>query len=496
MALNLKTEMEFTEANKGNEEAKPESIACVCAALLLFAVHASAQSESEVRVWMTSLDLKSRLTEGQRLSFVNGRTNDEVAIALDPKRTYQTILGIGSSLEHSTCSNLFRLPLTERERVIERLVSPTAGIGMNLMRICIGTSDFAGDPWYSYDDLSAGETDPDLKRFSIERDRTCILPVLKLAKQKNPHLLFFASPWSPPGWMKTTGSLIGGELLPQWYSVYAEYFVRFIRACEREGIPIHAVTVQNEPGVDRAKEKDPKWFYPSCHWTAEQERDFIRDHLGPAFRRAGLKTKIWCYDHNYNVDPKNDSDGLEHPRTILRDAQAVAFVDGVAFHHYEGQPNGMTQFHEEFPAKPVHFTEGSVFGINGAYDLIERLRNWACSYNAWVTILDEKGQPNNGPFPATTAILRLHSDTLRIEELFEYYMFGHFMKFIPRGAVRIESTPGTPEFNNIAFLNPDGSMVLIVVNTTDKPKPFTVVWQGKLLKSELGMKSVATFVWR
>lgn len=156
----------------------------------------------------------------------------------------------------------------------------------------------------------------------------------------------------------------------------------------------------------------------------------------------------------------------------------------------------MTQFHEEFPAKPVHFTEGSVFGINGAHDLIERLRNWACSYNAWVTLLDENGKPNNGPFPATTAILRLRSDTLKIEELFEYYMYGQFMKFIPRGAARIESTLGTQEFNNIAFLNPDGSMVLIVVNTTDKPKPFAVVWQGKLLRTELGAKTVATLVWR
>jgi len=447
-------------------------------------------------VWVTSLNLQSRLTEGQRLIFENGRTNDELVIALDPRKTYQTILGLGSSLEHSTCSNLFRLPPPARERVIERLVGPKVGIGMNLMRICIGTSDFSGDSWYSYDDLSPGETDAELKRFSIERDRASILPVLKLTKRKNPDLLFFASPWSPPGWMKTTGSLIGGELLPRWYPVYAEYFIRFIRAYEMEGIPIHAVTVQNEPGVDRANESEQKWSYPSCHWTAEQERNFIGHHLGPAFRHAGLKTKIWCYDHNYNVDPKNDSDGLEHPRTILRDAQAAAFVDGVAFHHYEGQPSGMTVLHEEFPTKQVHFTEGSVFSIGGAHDLIERLRNWACSYNAWVTLLDEKGQPNNGPFPATTAILKLRSDTLRIEELFGCYMYGRFVKFIPRGAVRIESTLGTPEFNNIAFRNPDGSMVLIVVNTTDKPKPFAVVWQGKLLKTGLGAKSVATLVWR
>src|SRR5262249_21384969 len=157
--------------------------------------------------------------------------------------------------EHSTCSNLFRLTLSEREQAIEDLVSPSTGIGMNLMRVCIGTSDFAGEDWYSYDDLLPGQNDPELSHFSIDPDRAYILPVLKVAKQKNPDLLFFASPWSPPGWMKTTGNMIGGELLPKWYATYARYLVRFIEAYEAEGIPIHGITVQNEPGVDRSKEK-------------------------------------------------------------------------------------------------------------------------------------------------------------------------------------------------------------------------------------------------
>jgi glucosylceramidase len=296
--------------------------------------------------------------------------------------------------------------------------------------------------------------------------------------------------------MKTTGDLIGGELQPEWYSAYARYFVSFVKAYEAEGIPIYAVTVQNEPGVDRAKEKDPKWFYPSCHWTGAQERDFIRDHLGPAFRRAGLKTKIWCYDHNYNLQPGGDSAGLGHPRVILRDPRAATFVDGVAFHHYQGEPTGMTSFHEEFPHTPIYFTEGSVFPIHGAHDLIERLRNWACSYNAWVTMLDDNGRPNNGPFPATSAIMKLHTGALRVEELFEFYSYGQFMKFIPRGAVRIESTPGTADFNNVAFRDPDGSVTLIIVNTTGSAKPFGVDWKGRSFKSLMGGESVATFVWR
>jgi O-glycosyl hydrolase len=463
---------------------------------ILCALTLQSVAQPEVRVWKTSADLKNRLTEGPRLNFGAGRTPAGTIIALNTGKTFQTILGLGSSLEHSTCSNLFRLPPRERERVIGRLVDPIQGIGMNLIRVCIGTSDFAGEPWYSYDDLPRGGTDPTLKQFSIVRDRTCVLPMLKIARRKNPGLLFFASPWSPPGWMKTTGTMIGGELLPQWYPAYAEYFVRFIQAYEAEGIPIYAVTIQNEPGVDRAKEKDPKWFYPSCHWTGAQERDFIRDHLGPAFRRHRLNTKIWCYDHNYNVEPKDDSAGLGHPRTILRDAAAAAFVDGVAFHHYVGQPGGMTRFHGEFPEKPIHFTEGSVFSIYGAHDVIERLRNWACSYNAWVTMLDDQGRPNNGPFPATSAILKLHSDTLQVEELFEFYSYAHFMKFVPRGAVRIDSTAGNQDFNNIAFRNPDRSITLVVVNTTKAANPLSVTWEGRWFSTEIEARSIATFVWR
>ena len=363
--------------------------------LILLAVSASssAAETNSIRWWVTAADRQQKLAEQPALVWQTEPGTHGERIEVNPAVTFQTMLGLGSSLEPTTCSNLRRVSPADREGIIERLVSPTTGIGMNLMRICIGTPDFTGEPWYSYDDLAAGETDPELKRFSIQKDLAYIVPVLKLAQKKNPHLLFFASPWSPPGWMKSNGTLIGGELLPRWYSVYAEYFVKFIRAYEAEGIPIYAVTIQNEPGVDRSRERNPRWHYPSCRWTGVQERDFIRDHLGPALRKAGLKAKIWCYDHNYNVKSTGDDPGLDYPRTILRDARAAAFVDGVAFHGYEGRPSGMTVFHEEFPYVPIHFTEGSVFGIKGAVDLIERLRNWATSYNAWVLMLDDHGKP-------------------------------------------------------------------------------------------------------
>ena len=352
---------------------------------------------NSIHWWVSSADRKQQLAEQPALKWRAGADAQGPRIEINPTVTFQTMLGLGSSLEPTTCSNLWAMSAADRADTIERVVSPSVGIGMNLMRVCIGTPDFTGDPWYSYNDLATGETDPELKRFSIEKDRAYILPVLKLARAKNPDLLFFASPWSPPGWMKRNGTMIGGELLPQWYAVYAEYFVKFIRAYEAEGVPIYAVTVQNEPGVDRAKEKNPKWHYPSCHWTGEQERDFIRDHLGPALRRAGLKTKIWCYDHNYNLKTTGADPGLDYPRAILRDAAAAAFVDGVAFHGYEGKPSAMSVFHEEFPKVPLHFSEGSVFGVEGAVDLIERLRNWATSYNAWVLMLDDHGKPQQRP---------------------------------------------------------------------------------------------------
>ena len=221
-----------------------------------------------IRWWVSSEDLRLQLAEQPALAWrVSAEARGQI-IDVKPAETFQTMLGLGSSLEPSTCWNLSRMTAADRERTIDRLVNPKIGIGMNLMRICIGTPDFTGDSWYSYDDVPAGQTDQELRHFSIDKDRAYILPVLKLARAGNPELLFFASPWSPPAWMKSGGSLTGGYLLPQWYATYAEYFVKFVRAYETEGIPIHAVTVQNEPGVDRSFEKDPKWHYPSCRWTS------------------------------------------------------------------------------------------------------------------------------------------------------------------------------------------------------------------------------------
>jgi glucosylceramidase len=319
----------------------------------------AAPDTDRVRVVLSSRDGTCRLSEEKPLALGPARSTERAVVEVDLARTRQSILGLGASFEHATCENLLKLPAAQREEVIEKLVSPTAGIGMNLLRICIGTSDFVGEPYYTYDDLPEGETDPELVRFSIERDRAYVLPALKIARRKNPDLLFFASPWSPPAWMKTSGTLGTGRVRPEFYPAYARYLLKFIQAYDAEGVPIHAITVQNEPQHQDAR-------YPTTIWTAEEQRDFIRDHLGPLFEQQKITTRIWCWDHNWNM--------VAFPRTILSDPQASRHVDGTAFHLYEGNVEAQSELQREFPDKHIYFTEGSVFRTTGALKLIDILR--------------------------------------------------------------------------------------------------------------------------
>lgn len=465
----------------------PTFLVSLTAAMLLVVGIAGLSAEAApsqgavVQWWSSSEDLQHRLSPQPELRFRPVRASSKRAIRVDDSTTFQSVLGLGSSLEHSTCYNLHLLPADQRERVLESLVHPERGMGMTLMRICIGTSDFAPGPFYTYDDLPAGHEDPQLDRFSIERDREYVLPVIQAAQRLNPQLRFFASPWTPPPWMKTNGRYGGGSLRAECYPYYAEYLVRFIEAYRREGIEVHALTLQNEPEFG----PEP---YPSCVWTAKQQRDFIRDHLGPLFRARGIKTLIWTFDHNFNH--------LGFPATILRDPQAAQFVDGSAFHLYEGKPEAMSKLHREFPDKAVYFTEGSVYGAKGATEIISYFRNGSRSYNAWVTLIDHRGKPNvSGFHDCDPTIVVINRDTLQLEYRADYYIYGQFMKFITPGAVRIASSEASGLPSNVAFKSPDGSLVLLVANAESKPCEVSVVWDGSVFASTLRAKSVATFRW-
>jgi len=279
--------------------------------------------------------------------------------------------------------------------------------------------------------------------------------------------------------MKTSGKLGTGSVAREWYPAYARYLLAFIRAYEEEGLPIHAITIQNEPRMAHPR-------YPTTLWTGEEQRDFIRDHLGPLFEREGVKTLIWCWDHNWNLP--------EFPRTILADPAAARFVDGTAFHHYEGRIEAQSALHREFPQKHVYFTEGSVFGVRGAAGLIDILRNSSRSYSAWVMMLDEHRRPNRGPHSASATCIELLDDgTVRTNV--DYYMYGQFMKFIRRGAVRVESSEPAGAPRNVAFLDPDGEIVLVAANTSRSPVTFAVACGGRMFSASLPAGAVSTYRW-
>jgi O-glycosyl hydrolase len=436
-------------------------------------------------------DLTTNYYKGDKLS--------KASIKVSPNKTYQSMLGMGGSFDHSTCWNLkkFGIGSTRWKETIAFMFggqykipgeNPEAGMGQSLARLCIGTSDFIPDDqdWYSYDDIPAGETDFGLEHFSIDRDREYVLPAIKYAKLVNPGLKFFASPWSPPAWMKTNGELSGStnpdgtKLIAstEIYDAYARYLVKFIRAYKAEGIPIYAITFQNEPNAVNTA-------YPTCKWTAEDERIFIRHFLGPLFEIEGLNTKIWCLDHNWNM--------LDFPRAILGDSLTSKYVDGTAFHSYSGNVKSQSVIHDEYPDKNVFFSERSYYRTKGATEIIGILRNWSCSYNFWVQILDKKGEPNKGPFSATPTCMEMidtGNDSFKVSYKFDFNMYSLFMKFIRPGAVRLDSTD---ELDNVAFKNPDGTIVIVVANNNLFPKDFSCVIGNRIFSDTIDAFTVAAY---
>lgn len=418
-------------------------------------------------------------------------------VSVDPARQFQRVLGIGYSFEHSSCHNLLQLSEADRRHALELMCHPDRGAGMNLWRLCIGTSDFTGTDWYSYDDMPPGQQDPALAHFSIARDEDLVLPVARAALDVNPEILFFASPWSPPGWMKDTGTMLGGRLLRRYYPAYADYLVQFVQAYARAGIPIHAITVQNEPGHGSTK-------MPTCRWTAGEERDFIRDHLGPAFERAGLRdaTEIWCYDHNFGFLRRPS----RHPDVVLSDPGTARHVAGVAWHHYGGKPAHVTAFHVRHPATPNYFTEGSVFGLRGGRKIATYFKNWLASYNGWVPFIDTERGPNNGPFFYTRTLLQLRVPERTIKINYDYHVVAHYAKFVRRGARRVFSEGhGKRAVTEVAFRNPDGDLVVVLTNRRWRPTTVRVQADPRVGVQKPGVtpsvtvqvprRAMATLVW-
>ena len=441
-------------------------------------------------------------TYGDRLKLLERRSADlafappsgapsDSTITIDETSRFQTMDGFGASLTDSSSWLIAnKLDLAARRALFRSLFDPAYGAGISLLRQPMGASDFSSRGNYSY----ADQPDPDLTQFSIAPDLQFTTPLLREAIAANPSLRLLALPWSPPGWMKSSGVMNGGNVLTNQFPALALYFVKFLQAYQREGLPIYAVSMQNEPLYSTPN-------YPTALVAAADQATFIGKFLGPALQQAGFgATKILAYDHNW--------DHPEYPISVLDDFDANRFAAGAAFHCYAPDTtSAQSTFKAAHFGKDVWFTEcsGTVTSQfagdliwNARNLLIGATRNWARSVILWNIALDQNSGPKNGGCTNCRGVVTIDSSVSppAVSRNVEYYVLGHLARFVRPGAVRIGSEPGdSGPFFHVAFQNPDGSVVLFVLNNGSPAGQFTVAWHGQAFAHSLPFGAVATFVW-
>ena len=446
-----------------------------------------------VHAWLTTGD-RTRLLNQENDLYLTPASAASTAISVidvDESARYQRMIGFGAAMSDASAYLIVhRMPAKDRDVLMRDLFGRDSGIGLSFIRIPMGASDFSLRH-YSYDDMPAPETDSALVHFSIDDDRTEKIPLLKRALVINPQILLVASPWSPPAWMKSSGSLIKGTLLPRFYDSFADYFAKFIGAYKSEGLQIHAVTLQNEPHFEPED-------YPGMRLEPAARARVIGKHLGPRLDRPGIQTVIWDWDHNW--------DQPQSPMDVLADSAARKYVQGVAWHCYGGDVSAQSKVRDAFPDKDVYFTECSGgewatnFGDNLKFNVgtlvIGATRNWARGVALWNLALDEKFGPHKGGCGNCRGIVTVDSKTGAYTPNVEYYALGHASKFVQSGAYRIKSESADTTLENVAFRNPDGyTKVLIVLNTAKEPRTFAVRVGGRSLRYTLPAASVVTLVW-
>jgi glucosylceramidase len=409
------------------------------------------------------------------------------AIEVDESTTFQTIDGFGFCLTGGSASHLKQMSASARASLLSELFSDEGtNIGTSYLRVTIGASDL-NDRVYSYDDLPLGQTDPELSRFSVEPDRSEVIPILKEILAVNPRLTILASPWSPPAWMKTNHDTVGGSLDPKFYPAYAKYFVKYIKAMQAEGIRVDAITVQNEP-------LNPK-NNPSLLMLAPEQAEFIKHHLGPAFQAASINSKILLYDHN--------ADRPDYPISILDDPDARKFVDGSAFHLYRGPIEALAKVHDAYPDKNLYFTEqwvGAPGNLRGELDwhvkmlIIGATRNWCRTVLEWNLSSNPALTPytDRGGCNRCLGAVTINGDLVVRNPA--YYIIAHAAKFVRPGSVRVASNY-IEALPNVAFRSPAGRRVLIVLNSSQTPQAFDILWKNQRCHSSLRESAVGTYVW-
>jgi glucosylceramidase len=437
-----------------------------------------------VSYWITKSDQTALLQKQSTALSFNSTTGSNI-IEVDSTQTYQTVDGFGYALTGGSAYLINHLPLSDKSSLLQELFGTGENsIGISYLRISIGASDLDAQV-FSYDDLPAGQMDVNLTQFSLSKDTVDLIPLLKQILVINPNIKILGSPWSPPTWMKDNGSTKGGSLLPQYYDAYARYFVKYIQAMQSKGISINAITPQNEPlNPDNN---------PSLYMTAVQERDFIKNNLGPAFQSSGISTKIIVYDHN--------CDHPDYPLTILNDATARSFVDGSAFHLYNGDISTLTTVHNSYPGKNVYFTEQWT-DANGTFSgdlkwhlknvIIGSMRNWSKVALEWNLANDPTYNPHTpGGCTECKGAVTIGSSASRNVS---YYIVAHASKFVPAGSVRISSNI-VGDLANVAFVTPHGKKVLIVENDGNTDAAFGIKYKGQVANTSLLAGAVATYVW-
>ncbi|MDP5275923.1 carbohydrate-binding protein [Chengkuizengella axinellae] len=455
----------------------------------LTALNMGLAADEIVEVWITTPDQQKLLQKESNIQFSTNSGPAGITINVDETIEYQEIDGFGASVTGSSAYLLNQsLNPSQRNQILNDLFG-NDGIGLSFLRQPIGASDFNLSS-YSYNDMPPGQTDPNLFNFSIQQDEVNIIPILQQITGINTDLKILGTPWSPPGWMKDSDSLHGGSLKLEHYQALADYFVKFIEAYEAKGLPIYAITVQNEPYHNTTS-------YPSMYMEPLEQRNFIKNNLGPTFQNQNIDTKIIGFDHNWKY--------VDYPLELLNDADAKQYMAGTAFHCYEDptDPGLQSVVYNAHPDKGVWFTEctggtwAEDFGGNLQWELsnlfIGTTRNWAKSVTLWNLALDQNNGPINGGCGTCRGVITINDQSGDITKNVEYYVLGHFSKFVKPGAKRIESNQ--TEIENVAFKNPDGSKVLIALNTASDQRTFKVNWGSQSFNYNLPGGAAVTFKW-
>jgi len=450
----------------------------------------------QVTIYTTAAKTDYRISRTDKLSFkpAGQPKETQICVFVDPNRKFQTFMGIGGALTDAAAETFALLPKDKQRELLLAYFDDREGIGYKVARTNIHSCDFSSGS-YTY----VSEGDKQLKSFNVEHDKKFRIPFIKqvLAATKG-KLNIFASPWSPPAFMKDNHDMLhGGRLMPEFYQPWANYYAKFIRAYQNEGIPIWGITIQNEPMATQ------RW--ESCIYSAEEERDFLKNYLGPTLSREGLADKkIIAWDHNRDLIYQRAS-------TILSDPQAAKYVWGIGYHWYEPWSGGEPMFdnvrlvHETFPDKPLIFTEGCVdafdpqrlgewkFGEQYGRSMINDFNNGTVGWTDWNVLLDERGGPNHVA-NFTFAPVHANTKTGELTYLNSYYYIGHFSKFIQPGAKRIASSPSRSQLLSTAFLNPDGTMVVVVMNSSEKNASYWLWVNGNAAEVNSLPHSIQTLI--